>query len=264
MDTNKTDSTKTDSTKTDSKKAACINWLTHHAARFFTVHGIPQQCYLCHQPSSSLCCEFCTRDLPTTASLITAPAQPNLLLNPTLKAALAQPEFQQLIAPMRYQWPVNTLLQDFKYHRKDQFASLFSRWMQTLIQQAYQQNLPDFLVPVPQHPLRLLRRYYNQADVLAHALAQEFNIPVASTLCKRVSHQRSQTRFSGKERRKKLQNAFAVDEKAATRIDNNSVQHIAIVDDVITTASTANAVATALTRRFPAAKIDVWAVAISV
>lgn len=258
----------------DSKKTACTNWLKQRVnyqfpdLRFpdfaFLNGKVPQQCYLCHQVSTSLCCEYCTNDLPTTARLYCSSERPDLLLNPTLKAALARPAFQQLIAPMRYQWPVNTLLQDFKYRRKDKFAPLFSRWLQPLIEQLYQQHLPDILVPVPQHPLRLLRRGYNQSDVLTQALAKSLNIAVAPTLCRRVTHRRSQTRFSGKDRRKPLQNAFVVDEKVAALLHNCTIDRIAIIDDVITTATTVNAVATALQTRFPAAQIDVWAVAISV
>lgn len=223
----------------------------------------PQQCYLCHQPSDDICCSFCTADLPHTSALRVQHDQPNLLLNPKLKATLAQPAFQQLIAPMRYRWPISNLVQDFKYHHKDKFATLFADWMLPSIREIADQTPPDILVPVPIHPLRQLHRYYNQAELLANSLSQKLNIPVSPQLCKRIMYQRSQTQLSGKARRNQLQRTFAINENVAMSLSQLTVKRIVIVDDVITTASTANAVAKVLKRRFPRAQIDVWAVAVS-
>lgn len=224
---------------------------------------VPHQCYLCHQSSDDICCSFCTADLPHTTLLRTPSDQPNLLHNPKLKAALAQPVFQQLLAPMRYRWPVSNLMQDFKYHRKDKFAALFADWMLPSIHEMYEQTLPDILVPVPIHPLRQLRRYYNQAELLANSLSQKLDIPVSPRLCKRIAYQRSQTHLSGKARRNQLQKAFAINENVAISLSQSTVKRIVIVDDVITTASTVNAVAKVLKRRFPWAQLDVWTVAVS-
>ena len=72
-------------------------------------------------------------------------------------------------------------------------------------------------------------------------------------LLKRVRHTAEQAGLSRRERHKNLRNAFAVS-------DQSIPERVAIVDDVVTTGSTANEIARTLMRA-GVKKIEVWAIA---
>jgi ComF family protein len=85
-------------------------------------------------------------------------------------------------------------------------------------------------------------------------LAKNLNLPVKIDhhLLKRTQHLPSQVGLSGNLRKRNLKNAFAVNKSVRDK-------HIAIVDDVITTGSTVQAIALQL-KKAGARQVDVWAV----
>ncbi len=91
---------------------------------------------------------------------------------------------------------------------------------------------PDFLVPVPLHPLRRRERGYNQAEVLARAIGKRMGIPVLDIL-QRVRNTTTQTHFDRKQRMKNLHKAFKI--RSTPSIEK---AQILLVDDVLTTGST--------------------------
>jgi predicted amidophosphoribosyltransferase len=105
---------------------------------------------------------------------------------------------------------------------------------------------PAVLVPVPLAPARLRERGYNQAGLLADALAQEIAWPARPALCR--DRQRRRQVMSGRaDRARNVRDAFRVThsflaEVAATR--ELAELPIVLVDDVITTGATAAACAT--------------------
>jgi len=109
------------------------------------------------------------------------------------------------------------------------------------------------LVPVPLHPRKFRQRGYNQAELLATALARAAGGgTTVNPLLRRVVNTASQTRFDRETRRENLKNAFAL-ARNATIIPES---HLILVDDVFTTGSTLNSCAGVL-RRAGALKIDV-------
>ena len=98
-------------------------------------------------------------------------------------------------------------------------------------------------MPVPLHWTRLLRRGYNQSEMLARALAQRYpGLPVRTDVLRRARRTRSQTSLSAAQRKKNLRGAFA----ASPLVEGLSVL---LVDDVATTRATLGACARALKRR---------------
>jgi ComF family protein len=111
----------------------------------------------------------------------------------------------------------------------------------------------DILVPVPMHRFRLWQRRYNQAALLAGALAAEAGIPAAYDLLLRIRATRPQVGLNRADRRQNLRSAFAIRPGGAAEIAG---RHVVVIDDVRTTASTANACAHIL-RKAGAARIDI-------
>lgn len=96
----------------------------------------------------------------------------------------------------------------------------------------------DILVPVPTTKHRLRERGYNQAQVLANALHPLLNLPVAPALTRR-NEQASQTTLNAEERRLNLIGCMTSDASVAGK-------RVLLIDDVLTTGSTATEAARAL------------------
>jgi len=99
------------------------------------------------------------------------------------------------------------------------------------------------LVPVPLAPVKLRARGYNQAEVLADAVARHWGIPVWHDALRRTRATPSQTRLTPGERLANVHGAFLASASYAERLRG---QHVILVDDVLTTGATLNACANAL------------------
>jgi ComF family protein len=108
-------------------------------------------------------------------------------------------------------------------------------------------------VPVPLHARRLRERGFNQATEIASALGRALERPVLLAGIRRRGAQVAQAGRGAAERLENVATAFAVERDLAGA-------RLAIVDDVVTTGATVNALAAAL-RGAGAARCDVWAVA---
>ena len=109
----------------------------------------------------------------------------------------------------------------------------------------------DLIVPVPLHWTRLLRRRYNQAAILSQSISNLTGIPHDPLVLKRRKRTRPQYGLSRSERQINLQGALHVEDRI--RIEG---RRILVVDDVMTTNSTANAAARALLKA-KASHVDV-------
>lgn len=113
-------------------------------------------------------------------------------------------------------------------------------------------ELPQVLLPVPMTRLQWLRRGRNAASVIAAPVARALALPVAHNLAVIQRKPTAQHRLSRAERLRALNDAFSVRERPPPRI--------AIIDDVLTTGATAQALARAL-RNAGCAHVEVWTAA---
>lgn len=114
-------------------------------------------------------------------------------------------------------------------------------------------ELPELLVPVPLHRRRQAERGYNQALEIARPVAWRLGLALAPTACRRIRATVEQTGLTAAARRRNLRGAFVAGAICAGR-------SVAVLDDVVTTGSTAAAVAAAV-RRAGATQVEVWAAA---
>lgn len=134
-------------------------------------------------------------------------------------------------------------------------APLFARWLSRSARELIDDA--DAIVPVPLHPLRLLRRRYNQAAEIARPLAALSGTSYLPDALVRRRATATQGGKSGSGRRRNVAGAFDV---PARRRDQVAGLRILLIDDVLTTGATAEGCARAL-KAAGAARVDLAVVA---
>ena len=164
------------------------------------------------------------------------------------------PRFHRTVAPLAYDYPVDRLLLGLKFGRRIHLARALAQAIAGNVRAQVAAGLldmPDTLTPVPLHPRRLAERGFNQAEEIARFVGRELGLPVSSGNCRRVRHTRMQSRLSDDERLSNVAGAFEC---------SGAPPRPAIVDDVVTTGATADALAGTLIGA-GAEQVQVWAVA---
>lgn len=212
------------------------------------------QCLLCQQACDQqpLLCSHCQHALyqqHTRCRLCAAPLV-DTLDNPVLLCGQCQkmpPPWQQLQVIGAYQAPYHQLISRLKYHREWLLAPLLA---QLLVNQLDLTDPPEVILPVPLHWWRRWRRGFNQAQEIALHVSALTNIPCNSHLLRRVKATASQTQLNAVMRRKNLHAAFA--------IRPHHYRHVALLDDVVTTGTTAGELCQLL-HQSGVSKVQVWA-----
>jgi len=152
-------------------------------------------------------------------------------------ACLARPPlFSRAATPLLYQFPVDTAIKAMKFRRQLFYVPAFAGLLAPLIDLHFSHC--DALVPVPLHRFRQAVRGFNQAAELAKGVGRHFDLPVLQC-ARRVRNTLTQSGLSAEQRQSNLSGAFEVRGALTCR-------HPLIVDDVITTGHTCNALARVL------------------
>ena len=163
------------------------------------------------------------------------------------------PRFAASVAALRYTYPVRELISRFKFDADLASGRLLS---QLLVQRIIALGAPapgEFaLVPVPLHPGRRGERGFNQAERIARILARGLRQPLHEGLVERIRQTPDQKKLSAAERRANLRGAFRAGSCAGLRV--------ALIDDVLTTGATADAISTVLLAA-GASEVHVWCLA---
>ena len=137
-----------------------------------------------------------------------------------------------------YSGALERVLHALKFQRHDFFADPLAALMQETVTDAEF----DALVPVPMHRAKLRRRGYNQAELLARALAKRLRLRCEPALLKRPAERATQSKLNRAERRLNVRGAFDASPRAGGR-------SILLVDDVCTTGETLRACAAVLLKQ---------------
>lgn len=151
------------------------------------------------------------------------------------------PAYDRVYSLFAYQPPVSGLIKAFKFNQQLFLSRLFGRLLVEYIEHQIIE-LPDLVVPVPLHRARIRTRGFNQAYELAKPVCRALDLPLTSQRVQRENYLQPQSGLSAKQRVKNIAGAFVV---SAGKLPN----HVLIIDDVMTTGATLNAMATALKKR---------------
>ncbi|MFO0994660.1 MAG: ComF family protein [Hyphomicrobiales bacterium] len=167
-------------------------------------------------------------------------------------AALADPpSWMRARAAVAYDDASKPIVHALKYRDRHEVATLMARLMRRVGGQLLAEA--DLVVPVPLHPMRLWRRRFNQAALLAQYLCADRPEAFQPLILKRARSTRPQVGLDPEARRKNVRGAFIVAEKDRIRLAG---RRIVIVDDVMTTGATASACTVAL-QKARAASVDI-------
>ncbi|MDQ2993869.1 MAG: ComF family protein [Pseudomonadota bacterium] len=215
---------------------------------------IPGCCLLCNQRSNTGLdlCTPCWQKLPWLRHACLQCAHPIEHQSARYCGACLSkpPAYDNTLTPFIYQDAIIPLMAKLKFHRNLSIGRLFGSLLARHIQEREIASLPTLLLPVPLHPRRLRQRGYNQAIIIAEHLSKQLNIPMNRTLCKRLRNTAAQSRTPAKERMQNVNNAFQITFRQPP-------QHVAIIDDVMTTGATVNALSKAL-KKAGVARVSVW------
>lgn len=146
-----------------------------------------------------------------------------------------------------YQGEVASAVLKIKQYGTKETIAFFARRM-VEFHMGYLLHLhPDCIVPVPLHPFKKRQRGFNQAELLAEAVSEEFmayHLPVQPLLKKTVRTAEQKT-LSGAERKRNLAHAFQFEEVCTKQLPSA----VLLVDDVFTTGSTLAACAAVLKKQ---------------
>ena len=215
------------------------------------------RCALCLAPAGhSGLCAACYRDLPGNTpacdrcALPLAAPDPQRLCNGCL---LRSPPQDFCLTPWRYEFPVDQMIRRYKYDGlRAPGRALALNWRHQVAQALTE--IPEALVPAPIAPDRLKERGFSQAAEIADWIGRETGIPLVTGLLWRHPGYHAQAGLDRGERRRNLQDAFFVTARSALP------SHVAVVDDVITTGASGEAMAACL-RRAGIERVDLWALA---
>lgn len=225
------------------------NWLTIIQDTVF-----PPTCILCGNPgfNSQDICEPCQHRLPRNlyccyrcAEIFPAPTA-----IPTLcgRCIAETPAFDETYAPFIYQDEIRHLVTGLKFGAQFKNARLLGGLLAEYLQKTAE--TPDLIIPVPLHPARYRERGFNQALEIARIVSKTMAIPLDYSSCIRLKDTPHQTGLTAKKRKQNLRRAFALKKPIVAN-------HVAILDDVMTTGSTVNALANAL-KKTDVSSVDVW------
>jgi len=168
-------------------------------------------------------------------------------------ACLAKPpRLARMRAAVAYDDISRAIAIRLKHGRKVALARMMARYMAPLVGEAGEDRI---FVPVPLHRRRLWRRGFNQSAIVARELSRRLHVPLALDALKRVKSTPPLKGLNMLQRRRTVSGAFRVNPNA--RVQGRVV---ILVDDVLTTGSTADACARAL-KRAGAARVELvsWA-----
>jgi ComF family protein len=213
---------------------------------------LPRSCLLCGGTAKEALCVGCSVDLPLPegaacprcAAPLAAPA-------PACADCLRHPPaFDATQAALRYTYPVDRLIQQLKFGGRHAFRRLAAADFLAARLLAGPHPAGDVIVPVPLSRQRLAGRGFNQALEIARPLARALHLPLDAASLVRVRETPAQSRLPWRARRANVRRVFEC------RADFSG-KGVIVVDDVMTSGATLDAVARVL-KDHGAARVTNW------
>ena len=233
-----------------------ISILLKQLNKGLTHYFLPFNCILCSEETGrklDLCID-CEEHLPWLKNICIYCAAPlSFKTESRCWTCLKKPlPFHKICIIFSYTQIIKKLITGLKFQKRLIYAHILGSLLAEKISLQYQKdNFPDLIIPVPLHKKRLYQRGFNQAMELARPISKRLNIPIDYKGCTRVHNTLAQSRLPANQRATNVKNAFAIQKYLSSK------QHIALLDDVMTTGHTLIELSRAL-YYVGVKRIDVW------
>ncbi len=147
--------------------------------------------------------------------------------------------FDEQISAYAYEGRVRQKMVEFKfYHQKYLYKALAERLTFLISNALIQKKMSNFalIIPVPLSRKHYLERGYNQAELLARAIAQKTGKKLENKILFKNKNNRTQSGLNARERMENTKNVYEVRQGKKIRGKN-----ILLVDDIYTTGATVDA-----------------------
>ena len=231
---------------------------------------MPRCCVVCHRPlllQERFICLSCLSDLPLThfweRSHNPMADKFNEIIHRSLypdgESSAAQEEIKEnySYAAALFFYNSDSLYKRIPRHIKYEGGIASGRFFATILGRHLAASEVfadvDVIIPVPLHWMRRWRRGYNQAQVIAEAVASCYTSrpSVRTDIIRRRRRTASQTRVDVQAKSDNVRGAFDLCRTCKPGPGGNHPRHILIIDDTFTTGATINACREALRRVFP-------------
>ncbi|WP_196260626.1 ComF family protein [Pelagibacterium limicola] len=199
-----------------------------------TADGLCAACWGTLVPISSPLCPVL--GIPFEADMGSGAISPQAIANP--------PHFDRARSAVAYTDLARGIVAKLKYGDRPELALFCARAMAGAGRELLREDA--VLVPVPLHRRRQFSRRYNQSSELARALARIVNCGLDTNVIERHRPTKQQVGLNARQRERNVDGAFRLRPGAEGRLAG---RRVVLIDDVLTTGATANAIAKLLKRK---------------
>lgn len=218
---------------------------------------LPSTCLTCQKEltrQEKFCCSFCLSELQFTHF--------EKFNEPTPMDQLfwGRSQIHSTFALLDYEKGKSTqvLLHELKYKNNPALGQFLGELIaKKLINTGILQGV-DALVPVPIHHRKRFTRGYNQSEEISKGISKSTHIPIQTKFISKSSHVGSQTKRGRFLRWDNVSENFSLSKSIPS-----TIQHIAIIDDVITTGATIEAMVAKIHKNHPHLRISIVCLAIT-
>ena len=218
------------------------------------------RCLLCqrHYQGTKRLCHYCYKYLPWLTDncyRCASPISPYRNYCNACMLELHPIKADHSVFCFHYKNPISYMIKAWKFHGQLKYEIFFANTMVThLKNKLIYEEYPQAIIAVPISKQRYRERGFNQAAQLSKYIAKQLNLPRLDHHMSCYHQTKHQAELSATQRAQHLQNTFYLTKQLP------SLEHIAIIDDVMTTGSTLNAMAMLLKQQ-GVTKISYWGLA---
>ena len=227
----------------------------------------PRVCHVCHrvlQSDERFVCESCFRDLPRIEYKTNQGGDATAIDSRTLYRVAGALEVEKAVSWIYHNHHTSSsvLLYDMKYRGFSGLARYLGARMAAELKYTGIFTDVDCIAPIPLHPLRLMRRGYNQAYELAKGISDTIGQPIVQPL--KARHHRTQTRMEREQRQTNVNNVFYANASCKLFSGRHNLPlRILLVDDMCTTGSTLVSAAQAISQAYPSVRVNILTLALA-